>query len=733
MKKEYSLAINKLNQFMSDKKYIGVLLLLRSDEILHIIQEFMDTKSKRIDDEMLDNMKDIIVAAKTIYEIERYADPYPDDFYDSFLSKFKKFRSEVFAETTIGVADAKYKYDVLSGTLDKAHFIYTSERPERDMRLSLEEWFESLPVNDDYIFSVLVNQKKDGTSVTIDYQYDGNNSYIAKSGISRGKKDYGEGTDVSVIIPTEKFNGKEIKNLLGYYPEYIGVQYEFLISNEDKKRFEKYLSETTKGTNSFANNRSAATGLLRRMLFASKKELQTLKSFMSLVPVGFDVLDEYKTKGYRKTSWGELYESVCSTFIFGSVSMSYEYLTGTKKSLLKQFESLAKTQLNKRSSLNHAIDGLVITILDNDLIRVLGRRNNINKYQVAYKFPEEGYKTVVRDFIITTGNFGYKEILLKVDPVVLNGTVQEKAQVHSLKKFNKMKLRIGDEIILKLSGDVIPFGYKDDTCAVGTGKKIKLPEYCECGAPLEEEKNKLRCTNPRCPFRIIGSLTTFFTEINAKGIGEKTCAQLYYELGIEKPSDILKLTKEDFKKLKGFKDASAEACMETIRNILSKPRTIPAILSALGIDSFRASTAEKLLNITSINHILELIDRGHTHELLSLVKRSDGIDKNASNIVEGLLDKADELKKLLSMMTIKEQDNTSYDKTILISGIRHDDELENIANKAGYQVKDSGKKFDILVIKDESMLDKSKAVYAKSHNIPIMTRREFIERNKPKS
>ena len=79
--------------------------------------------------------------------------------------------------------------------------------------------------------------------------------------------------------------------------------------------------------------------------------------------------------------------------------------------------------------MNHAIDGLVMTILDKDIRAKMGRKNNINQFQVAYKFPEEGVKTIIRDLIVTTGNFGYKEFLLQVDPVVLNGTTQFKAQL----------------------------------------------------------------------------------------------------------------------------------------------------------------------------------------------------------------------------------------------------------------------------------------------------------------
>ena len=637
------------------------------------------------------------------------------------ISKFKKYRDEPFGDNGLGLSNATYKYDTLSGTLDKTHYIYDKDRT--DDRESFENFINTIPIDKDDVISVLINEKKDGTSITVDFKYvDG--VYIADSAISRGRRSYGEGTDVSMVAPTTKFTPTSIQDCLGYCPEYIGVQYEFLVSKVNKLALESYLGQ------SFANCRSAASGLMRRIIFADDKQRKQLKKFMSLVPVGFDVSNKYRNKSYNKKSWDKLYIAICDTFLYGDIDMSYDIIHGTKKEIINQFKELAKKSIKNRKKLNHAIDGLVMTILDKDIQEKLGRSNNINKYQIAYKFPEEGEKTIIRGYTITTGNFGYKEILLDVDPVILNGTKQSKAQVHSLNKFRKMKLRIGDEIILKLSGDVIPYGYKDDTCKKGDGDKIKLPKYCECGCELEEDKNKLRCVNNKCPFRIIGSLHTFLVELNAKGIGDKTCAQIYNELGVNKPSQLLKLTLDDFKSLKGFKEASAKLCMDTINDIIKRPRTIPAIMSALGIDSFRTSTANKLLNTIDIEELISIIEKGDKEKLISILQKSEGIDKNAYLIAEGLINRLDELKELLSIMTIKKKDNIKYEKSILVSGLRNDDELETIANNLGYEVKTNSKKYDILVIKDISYMSKSKAKYAKENNIPIMTREEFISLNK---
>ena len=720
-----------MKQYEIDNKYVFIACILSGKCIQNSVKEFIKMDKSEINDKILDIINDIIVYSKDIYESDKYCDPFDDITYDKMLSKFKKFRAEPFGNNSIGLANAKYKYDILSGTLEKVHFLTVNERDEsnteleyNDERGSFEEYLKSIPCSKSSELSVLINQKKDGTSVTVDYKLNGD-VYIADSAISRGKKDYGEGTDVSLILTKDSYSSKDIKKLLGFTPKYIGVQYEMLISNNCKEKFENIIGKK------YVNNRSAVSGLLRRILFANKKERKELKKLYSLVPVGFDILDKYiEKKSYYDLNWNDIYITICKTFIHGDIDMDYEIIHGTKKEILDEFSLIANKQLKKRNKLNHSIDGLVMTILDKDIRAKMGRSNNINKFQIAYKFPEEDAKTIIRDLIITTGNFGYKEILLKVDPVILNGTTQFKAQVHSLNRFRKFDPHIGDEIKIKLSGDVIPYGYIDSSCKRGDGKKLKLPKYCECGSKLVEEKNKLRCSNLLCPHRISGSLVTFFTELNAKGIGESICKQLYNELNINNPVDILKLKKDDFKKLSGFKDAAAEAAMDTINDILSKPRSIPAILSALGIDSFRKSTATKLLEVTSIDEIISLIDNNDRNKLVKIIKSAEGIDDNAEKIADGLISKITILKELLSMINIKEKDNRIFDKTIVISGIRNDEELENIANNNGYKVKDSGKKFDLLVNKDETYLNKTKGKYALSNNIPIMTRSEFLSKYK---
>ena len=707
-----------MDKFESMSQRIFIRTRLEKKPIIKLLNKFITMDKKNIDDEMLDIIKSIIIHSKTIYDLGVHTLPYDDEFYDKILSRYNKFADEPFANNTIGLSKVKYKYETLSGTLDKAHFIFNDSKPDNDDRLSIEEWVESLPGKD---FKMLINQKKDGVAICGDFKLN-KGKYINSSSVSRGKKDYGEGTDVSPLTEDLKFGKLEkLEKLLGFLPKQIGIQYELMVSDSQKEALEDYLNT------SFSNNRSASAGLLRRIIFSTPKERKILNQFRSLVPVGFEIKDKFIDKDISNISWEKIYHEILLIFMFGEISMKYNIVKGNKNEILSQLEELFTNEQKEREIINHDIDGMVLTVLNKSIREKLGRKKGKNKFQIALKFPEQSKKTKIIGIDVTTGKFGYKGILLITEPVILNGTKQDKAQLHSIDIFNSRKHRIGDEIFLKLSGDIIPYGYVDETCKKGNGEILKLPTHCECGASLVETKNKLRCPNENCEFRVVGTLITFLTELNAKGIGPETCTDLYIKLGITKPSELLKLTKKDFKSLDGVKEDSAKIFMDTIKDIRENPRTESVLLSSLAIDSFRASTADKVLSVISLDAIIELADKGKFDKLCNIIKSAKGIKNNADIITAGLISKCSEIKKLLKLMNIEKKTKFTSDKVILVSGIRNDYELEKVAMKNGYMLKESGSKFDVLVIADNSYLGKKKAKVAKEKGKPIMTRNEFMK------
>jgi NAD-dependent DNA ligase len=720
--------IKTLKSYEDNNQWIFIRLRLANPVLIQYCDDFIEMKKKKVTRDVLSNIKKILVYCKTIADVDKYTCPYEDDMYDLILSKYKQFAPEPFGLDSIGLANVKYKYKKLAGTLDKVHHIFESEKiDKKDTRPSLQEFMQNDVIGNKTI-RVLLNRKEDGASVVVEFVLKGK-VYIAKRAMSRGRKDYGEGSDVSPIVEGLQFDAKPMKEALGFMPEEIGVQYELEVSNKHKTELEEYRNSKTpagKPKETFANNRSAATGLMRKLIFASGEELKELRKFVSLVPVGFELQGVDKDKA-KNVNWEDLYSAITQTFIYGDIETGYTIFEGTVKDVLKFAREYADTLIKTRGDLNHDIDGMVMTILDKSIQKELGRVNNINRYQVAFKFPEEVKKTKIIGLITTTGAFGYKEFLAETETVLLNGTKQNKGQFHSLAKFAKFDPRIGDEVFLKLSGDVIPFLFVDETCRKGDGKKLKLPTHCDCGTELIETKSKLRCPNEKCEFRIIGALYTFLVEVNAKGIGDETCKLIYKELGIKTASDMLKLKAKDFMKLTGFAEESSKLAEQTIQDILTIPKRPDVILSSLGIDLFRSSTARKVLDTYPLIDIIDTINsKSALDKLTMMLKTVKGIDKNASVIAMGLIDKFSELEKLLNVLSIDQGTKFVSDKVILVSGIRQDDELESLANKNGYEIKFSGKKYDILIIKDKKSMTKTKAIDAKNQGKPIYTRDEFM-------
>jgi non-homologous end joining protein Ku len=150
-----------------DKSILIALRMLKSD-IHKAVDKFISMKKKDINDNVLDVIERIIVHAKTLYENEKITDPFDDLTYDRMLSKFKQFRDEPFANNMAGISNAEYVYEKLSGTLDKVHFIYESDRGKHETRTSLEEYIDKIKTHGEELH-VMVNQKKDGTSLTCNY------------------------------------------------------------------------------------------------------------------------------------------------------------------------------------------------------------------------------------------------------------------------------------------------------------------------------------------------------------------------------------------------------------------------------------------------------------------------------------------------------------------------------------------------------------------------------------
>jgi len=441
--------------------------------------------------------------------------------------------------------------------------------------------------------------------------------------------------------------------------------------------------------------------------------------------LGFDIDPMYTTE----VNWFDIFDILDDIYTSVELCDSHRIMipyTNTVE-LLRKFRNIADQEIESRDGLDYQIDGLVVTIVDKDIQTILGRSGHINNYQIAFKFPEENGKTTIIDYTITTGDLGYKEMMFDLDPVILNGTTQTKGKCNGVNGFNDLQPMIGDEVMLQLSGDVIPVMYVTDDCARGH-TIIEAPTHCDeetCNTELIIQNSTWRCPNIECKYRVLGRLDLFLGEMNAKGIGRATTTKFYDELYVRTPSDMLKLTYEQILSMSSTGETGATNIINELKTIINKPHLLEVIISSAGIDELRALSVRKILKHANYpDEFLDAIKEKDEHELHEYMINA-GYNKRCNTYTYGLIYYSEEISELLNMLKIKNAVVTTG-PVVLLSGLTVNDTLQDIAIKYNLQLKTSGTVYDMLLIKDDKYRTKKKAQHAMDTGRHIITLEEYM-------
>lgn len=674
------------------------------------------SKKNKLDKEELDLLYLVIAICKTIYDntnLLKPKDPLEDDLYDLIIEKLKEHQDEPQGKKNR--ASESYDFPELAGTLHKCYHIYDKDRKGDDKRPSLE-WYinakwRGLQTKD--LFPMELTDKKDGISIAITLAESQSDDFLfGEKATTRGDKE--EGVNVTHIFDGVRFNRPDHWKFKS-----MGLQVEFMVDTKGKEYFEKLQGKTYK------TKRSCTTALLAALIHCTdpimKREYQKC---MRLSVLGYA---SHYIKGDYDPNIRRLLEQCIPKEMLIRVKRK---IVLDASNFYAEVQEFINSRLETREELPYDIDGVVVRLLSKKAIKQLGRKNSINVYQVAYKFPETVKKTIVRGLIVEKGQFNYLGLLAEVDEVLLNGTTHHKGQIHSLKKFNELDLRIGDEVLLKYSGDVMPFLYKDKTCQRGDGERIKLPKICsECESDLIEHDSNLRCMNLECPGTIRGKLLTFCERSGVKDVSEKTIEKLMEIEGMDNPYRMLLINEGDLLTI----GINTEKTMNLILSEFAKVRAgikDNELLSCLAIDKLADKTADTILDRFTLKELSTLEFDYLYDEIIKLPKFKE---KKTTGIVDGLKENRELLQKLMSIVQItnldaRKEPKTTYDKMILVSGLRGDADLIRHANEKGYGVSESSwKDVEYLVIKDEGYRFKTKGKKAKDKAIPVILKEEFME------
>ncbi|MDR0946493.1 MAG: NAD-dependent DNA ligase LigA [Ruminococcus sp.] len=278
--------------------------------------------------------------------------------------------------------------------------------------------------------------------------------------------------------------------------------------------------------------------------------------------------------------------------------------------ICKNYEEI-EAEINKigseRQSLPFDIDGAVIKVNEFHKRIALGETSKFPKWAVAYKYPPEERETTLRDIEVGVGRTGAITPVALFDEVLLAGTSVSRAVLHNQENVTEKDFRIGDRIIVRKAGDIIPEVIKSVSHA-DNSKPFVMPDRCPvCGSPAVKfaDEAVIRCTNTSCPAQIAERIIYFVskTAMNIDGMGDAVVNALLEKGLIKDIADIYTLSETDLMTLDKIKEKSASNLITAIQN--SKENPPERLLCGLGIRGIGSANAKLLIkHFGSIERIM---------------------------------------------------------------------------------------------------------------------------------
>jgi DNA ligase (NAD+) len=414
--------------------------------------------------------------------------------------------------------------------------------------------------------------KLDGLAISLRYE-----NGILVQAATRGDGETGE--DVTENIKTLAMVPLRLRQ--EHPPKILEARGEVFISKKGFVRLNENAAK--KGEKVFANPRNAAAGSIRQ-LDSSITASRPLEIYfygvgevdgVDLPNTQFEILKYLANSGLR-------------------VSKLIEIVKGVE-GCLTYYQKIAK----KRDTLAFEIDGVVCKVNSIQEQEQLGFISRAPRWAVAHKFPAEEVETIVEAVEFQVGRTGALTPVARLKPVHVHGVVVSNATLHNMDEIERKNIHIGDTVIVRRAGDVIPE-------VVGVVKnqrpadvqKITLPKHCPvCHSSIEQVEGEAiaRCTGGLfCPAQRKEAIKHFASRraMDIEGLGDKLVEQLVDTNLITSAADIYDLTQKSLEELERMGEKSASNLLEQIEK--SKSTTLPRFLYSLGIREVGEATAKQL-------------------------------------------------------------------------------------------------------------------------------------------
>ena len=414
--------------------------------------------------------------------------------------------------------------------------------------------------------------KLDGAAVSLLYE-DGK----LVRGATRGDGTTGE--DITHNVRT--IDAVPLQLIGNSYPSTLEVRGEVFMPKEG---FEAYNEKARlAGEKTFVNPRNAAAGSLRQLdpKLTAERPLDIYVYAVGRVDGGnlpdthSEVLSELQTWGFKTCPERRVVNGVDGCLAF--------------------FESLGK----RRNALGYEIDGVVYKVDSLAYQRELGFVSRAPRWAIAHKFPAQEELTIVRDVEFQIGRTGAVTPVARLEPVFVGGVTVSNATLHNIDELHRKDVRVGDTVIVRRAGDVIPEVASVIIARRPTGTRaVKLPKHCPiCNSPVirKEGEAVARCSGGRiCPAQTSGGIIHFVSRkaMNIDGLGGELVEQLVAAKMISTAADLYKLKQPALAEMERMGEKSAEKLIAAIE--VSKATTLSRFVYSLGIREVGEATAASL-------------------------------------------------------------------------------------------------------------------------------------------
>ena len=579
--------------------------------------------------------------------------------------------------------------------------------------LELDAWFDRV-AKESSKNTWLCEVKVDGLAINLLYE----KGRLTRA-LTRGNGTTGE--DVTVNIKTIKNIPQQLKG--SEIPELVEIRGEVFFPIDKFNELNDSLEES--GKSAFANPRNAAAGSLRQ-----KDPKVTAARPLDMVVHGVGAISnmEFATQS-------QAYESLDKW----GLPTSKRCKVAKNRAEVKEFIAY---YLENRHSVEHEIDGVVIKVNEREIQKTLGTTSRAPKWAIAYKYPPEEVTTKLIDIRVSVGRTGRVTPFGFMEPVRVAGSTVTNATLHNIEEVERKGVLIGDTVVLRKAGDVIPeiLGPVIEK-RTGAERKFVMPKNCpDCGTKLRamsEGDVDIRCPNARsCPAQLreriyyIGSRAALDIDV----LGYEAAIALLGDNLIVDEADIFSLTEKDLLRSEFFlkKDGSLGANAEKLLNALEEAKSRPLwrVLVSLSIRHVGPTAAQALAkSFGSISKIASA-----TVEELSEV---DGVGAVIAESIQEwfseswhkeIVNKWQKAGVLMEGVQVSSLPQTLQGLTLVVTGslenFTRDGVSEAIIQRGGKAASSVSKKTDFVVVGDSPG---SKAAKAEELGVPILDEAGFIK------